>query len=128
MTGKRETKKQAVRERLFDAAVTLFETHGYDAVSIDRIVEEAGVAKGTFFNHFPTKDHLLFEWYARATAQAESVEPPPGRLADRLPHVPYILGVVGSFAVAVVAIARLLERLGGGSTGRGEQGADTRER
>ncbi|TGY87323.1 helix-turn-helix domain-containing protein, partial [Marinicauda pacifica] len=48
MTGRREHKKQLVRQSLFDTAIALFEAEGYDAVSVDRIVAEAGVAKGTF--------------------------------------------------------------------------------
>ncbi|MGJ3233228.1 MAG: TetR/AcrR family transcriptional regulator [Oceanicaulis sp.] len=82
--GRRERKKRAVFERLYETALALFDAQGYEAVSVAQICAEAGVAKGTFFNHFPTKEHLLFEWYARATAQADGFDPPPGPLADRL--------------------------------------------
>lgn len=66
MTGKRETKKRAVRKALYEAAVQLIERDGYDAVSVDQIVAIAGVAKGTFFNHFPGKADLLADWYRQA--------------------------------------------------------------
>ena len=72
-----------MREALYAAAIDLFRVHGYDAVSVTAVCERAGVAKGTFFNHFPTKDHLLLEWYARLNT-AGAVIPPPGPLAERL--------------------------------------------
>jgi AcrR family transcriptional regulator len=49
------------RARLFDAAVRLFAKHGYAATSVEQITREAGVAKGTFFVHFATKDAIVTE-------------------------------------------------------------------
>jgi AcrR family transcriptional regulator len=49
------------RERIFRAAVKLFAEHGYADTTVDRIVREAGVAKGTFFVHFATKDAVITE-------------------------------------------------------------------
>jgi AcrR family transcriptional regulator len=49
------------RARLFAAAVRLFAAHGYADTTVDRIVREAGVAKGTFFIHFATKDAVITE-------------------------------------------------------------------
>ena len=49
------------RARLFTAAVHLFAQHGYSDTTVDRIVREAGVAKGTFFIHFATKDAVVTE-------------------------------------------------------------------
>jgi AcrR family transcriptional regulator len=49
------------RARIFAAAVRLFAEHGYFDTTVDRIVREAGVAKGTFFVHFATKDALVTE-------------------------------------------------------------------
>jgi AcrR family transcriptional regulator len=57
--GKRETGKLERRDRLYDAAVTLFREQGYENTTVDQITRQAGVAKGTFFNYFPTKDALL---------------------------------------------------------------------
>lgn len=47
------------RKRLYATAEALFTRYGFDNVSVDRIVEEAGLAKGTFYVHFKTKDDLL---------------------------------------------------------------------
>jgi len=47
------------RRRLLDTATRLFYAEGIRAVGIDRIIAEAGVAKATFYNHFPSKDDLV---------------------------------------------------------------------
>jgi AcrR family transcriptional regulator len=50
------------RRRLLDTATRLFYTEGIRAVGIDRIIAEAGVAKATFYNHFPSKDDLVLSY------------------------------------------------------------------
>lgn len=47
------------RNHLYSTAEALFMQYGFDNVSVDRIVEEAGLSKGTFYVHFETKDDLL---------------------------------------------------------------------
>jgi AcrR family transcriptional regulator len=47
------------RRRVLDTATTLFYGEGVHAVGIDRIIAEAGVAKATFYHHFPAKDELV---------------------------------------------------------------------
>ena len=54
--GKREVGKIERRDRLYEAALALFREQGYEATTVDQITRQAGVAKGTFFNYFPTKD------------------------------------------------------------------------
>lgn len=52
-----------VRERLYEGAMSRFREHGYEATPISELTREAGVAKGTFFNHFPSKEHILASWF-----------------------------------------------------------------
>jgi AcrR family transcriptional regulator len=59
LAGKRETAKSERRERLYEAAVTLFRSQGYETTTVDQITRRAGLAKGTFFNYFQTKDAVL---------------------------------------------------------------------
>jgi AcrR family transcriptional regulator len=47
------------RERIIRTAYELFTHHGLAAVGVDRIVEEAGVAKTTLYRHFRSKDDLI---------------------------------------------------------------------
>jgi AcrR family transcriptional regulator len=46
--------------RLVDAAVELFDEQGYEATSVADIAERAGLAKSSFFRHFPDKREVLF--------------------------------------------------------------------
>jgi AcrR family transcriptional regulator len=52
-------RKGRTRKRLLDAAYRLFAVHGYDAPTIDDVVAEADVARGSFYNHFKTRDALF---------------------------------------------------------------------
>ncbi len=47
------------RERIYRAALRLFSDRGYMATTIEDITEAADVGKGTFFNYFPSKEHVL---------------------------------------------------------------------
>ncbi|MGI5848996.1 MAG: TetR/AcrR family transcriptional regulator [Christensenellales bacterium] len=47
------------RSRLYATADAMFTQYGFDNVSVDRIVVEAGLSKGTFYVHFESKDDLL---------------------------------------------------------------------
>jgi AcrR family transcriptional regulator len=49
----------AARERILETAFALFYAHGIRAVGVDRIIAESGVAKATFYKHFPAKDDLV---------------------------------------------------------------------
>lgn len=57
----RETKRLQTRERLLGAAVAEFKRSGMADADVGAIVSAAGVAHGTFFFHFPTKEHVLLE-------------------------------------------------------------------
>jgi AcrR family transcriptional regulator len=48
-----------LRRRIEAAALDLWRTHGFEAVSVDAIVQRAGVSKGAFFIFFPTKADAL---------------------------------------------------------------------
>ena len=50
------------RRRLLDTATRLFYAEGIRAAGIDSIIAEAGVAKATFYNHFPSKDDLVLAY------------------------------------------------------------------
>ncbi|OBB01189.1 TetR family transcriptional regulator [Mycobacteriaceae bacterium 1482268.1] len=57
----RETKRLQTRERLMGAAIAEFKRAGMAEADVSAIVTAAGVAHGTFFFHFPTKEHVLLE-------------------------------------------------------------------
>lgn len=53
--------KTRTRERIVASASRLFNRHGFDGVSIDRIMADAGLTRGGFYAHFPTKEALYAE-------------------------------------------------------------------
>lgn len=59
---KREEKKQETAGRIIDVALRLFSEKGYEATTVAEITRAAGVAKGTFFNYFKTKEELLVKF------------------------------------------------------------------
>jgi len=55
LTIRQEPRRLKTRAALFDAGLKLFAERAVDTISIDDIVQQAGVAKGSFFNHFADK-------------------------------------------------------------------------
>jgi AcrR family transcriptional regulator len=53
------TRPSAARERILDTAFALFYARGIRAVGVDLIIASSGVAKATFYKHFPAKDDLV---------------------------------------------------------------------
>lgn len=51
------------KNKLFNAALTLFSKHGFDKTTIDDITSAAGFSKGTFYNHFPSKEYVIVEYF-----------------------------------------------------------------
>lgn len=58
-TGRRERKKQELRERIIDAANTLIAQQGLAQTTVDQIAELSDIAQATFFNYFPTKTDVV---------------------------------------------------------------------
>jgi AcrR family transcriptional regulator len=58
-SGRRERRAAETRVRLFRSALALIAEHGLANVTVEDITEAADVGKGTFFNYFPSKDHVL---------------------------------------------------------------------
>ena len=58
--GSRRVRRSAeTRERLFRAALALFARKGFSETTVEDITEAADLGKGTFFNYFPSKEHVL---------------------------------------------------------------------
>lgn len=55
------TRRRATRSKLYDAAVTLIAEKGFSATSVEEIAERAGVAKGTVYYNFASKNELFEE-------------------------------------------------------------------
>lgn len=93
------------RARLLDAAMELFEAHGYEATTTQQIAARAGVSQMTFFRHFPTKESVLVsDPYDPLIAELVAAQPPELPLMRRI-HDGFALAL-GSIDAAEGASAR----------------------
>jgi AcrR family transcriptional regulator len=59
LTDRRSRRSAELRDRIFRAALDLFARKGFASTTVEDITNAADVGKGTFFNYFPSKDHIL---------------------------------------------------------------------
>ncbi|MBV8659296.1 MAG: TetR/AcrR family transcriptional regulator [Burkholderiales bacterium] len=59
----------SARERILSTASELFYREGYRATGIDRIIAESGVAKMSFYRHFPSKADLILAYLEHRHAE-----------------------------------------------------------
>jgi AcrR family transcriptional regulator len=71
--GLRERKRQRTREALISAAMRLFEQKGYEQTTVAEIAASAEVSTKTFFNHFASKDEVLFPHLSARIDEAVAV-------------------------------------------------------
>ncbi len=56
-----QQRSEETRSRIMDAAHRLFSQSGYDATGVADICKQAGVSKGAFYHHFPSKQAVFLE-------------------------------------------------------------------
>lgn len=87
----RDAQRLETRQRVFEAAIAEFKRAGMADADIGAIVASAGVARGTFYFHFPTKEHVLAELeraeQARMTVELERFLATPHDLRAALREV-----------------------------------------
>jgi TetR/AcrR family transcriptional regulator, repressor for uid operon len=91
----RETQRLQTRERLLGAAIAEFKRAGMARADVNAIASAAGVAHGTFFFHFPSKEHVLLELERREEA----------RMAREFAHF------AGNHVAALTEVVRLITDL-----------------
>lgn len=102
------------RQRVIDQALRMFAERGYENVSVDEILQEAGIAKGTFYHYFESKEDILLDfgksqieiidrWEEDSPKNIASLEGHIQRLfmelSDSLKDMPRLIGSL--FALAV---------------------------
>ena|SRR5215470_9437574 len=73
LPSRRQRRSAELRERLFAAALALFGSKGYAETTVEDITEAADVGKGTFFNYFPSKEHILLAFGEMQLERLEAV-------------------------------------------------------
>ncbi len=78
--------KNATRRRIVEAAVELFRTRGFEATTTRDIAREAGIAVGTLFNYFETKEAVVASLAAQALTGARTAASARGndRTSDKV--------------------------------------------
>ena len=61
--GKRAQNKQAIRRRIVKSALSLFQTKGFNTTTTKAIARKAGIAEGTVFNYFRTKEDIALSFF-----------------------------------------------------------------
>jgi AcrR family transcriptional regulator len=89
-------KKVSPRQRLLAAADELFYNEGIHSVGIDRVIEKAGVAKGSLYYNFSGKDELIKEYLlGRHTAWAARIDAAIAAEVDPKAKILAIFDVLG---------------------------------
>ncbi|BBX47293.1 TetR/AcrR family transcriptional regulator [Mycobacterium cookii] len=102
--GGREAQRLQTRARLFDVALTEIARSGLAGADVSAIAKAAGVVRGTFYFHFPTKEHVLVELerneevkiveeLTALRAEADDVETMLSTLVQRVSAAKHRLGV-----------------------------------
>jgi AcrR family transcriptional regulator len=94
---RRTRKRNERRDRVFDAAVSLFVENGFDETSMDDIATRSELARTTVFNHFPRKVAILEEWTLRRRQRA-------ARLFGAADHGWSVGEVLGGYLAALARV------------------------
>lgn len=92
-SDRRQRRSAEIRERLFRAALALFGKNGFAETTVEDITEAADLGKGTFFNYFPSKEHILLAFGEMQLGKLESAVEAVRRTNEPIPQFLRSLGV-----------------------------------
>lgn len=119
--------KQATRERIVESAHELFTSKGFEETTTRDLARAAGIASGTLFNYFPSKEALALELIAEALERAHE------RFAKQTPEIDslaedlfaYIATGLRELRPCRAFVDEVLDAPGPMTTARGEDPADS---
>jgi len=93
-----QTRSKKTRSQIMDAAIEELCRKGYDAASVSDICEEAGVSKGAFYHHFPSKQALFLaimqDWLRGIDTQLFAKRIPEKNVPQSIKDMGSTLGVI----------------------------------
>jgi len=92
-SDRRQRRSAEIRERLFRSALAVFAQKGFAESTVEDITEAADVGKGTFFNYFPSKDHILLAFGEMQLGKLEAAVEEARRSNEPMPQFLRALGV-----------------------------------
>jgi len=96
-----QQRSEESRAHILSAAQKKFVSSGYDAASVNEICAEAGMSKGAFYHHFPSKQAVFLalfeEWLSRGDKGLEAAHQPtvPETLTGMSRMLPILISQVG---------------------------------
>lgn len=106
-----QQRSEETRNRILMAAVDCFSERGYDVTSVAEICEAAGVSKGAFYHHFPTKQavflSLMETWLGGLDEQLRALMDAAPDVPSGFAHMSFLVGEV--FTVAGGHLPMFLE-------------------
>lgn len=106
-----QQRSENTRDQIMSAAIDLFCRSGYDATSVAEICERAGVSKGAFYHHFPSKKILflaiMHQWLDGIDAQLAAFREPGKPVPQTMQEMANAIGSI--FTVASGQLPMFLE-------------------
>jgi AcrR family transcriptional regulator len=84
--NRRERRSAETRERLFRAALNRFAEKGFAETTVEDITNAADLGKGTFFNYFPSKEHILIAFSDMQLAKLQAAVATAEEAAQSMPE------------------------------------------
>ncbi|HHW07503.1 MAG TPA: TetR/AcrR family transcriptional regulator [Clostridia bacterium] len=101
MTNKKPTSRQLqalrTKQKIFDIALKLINTYGYDNVTVEQICKEVGVSVGGFYHHFKNKDEIIVESFKQIDTFFERMAPEVRALPGALDRIVYYFTLFGRY-------------------------------
>ena len=86
--GRRESKKEATKKKILEVSLQLFQKMGFGRTTMRDIAKKCGIALGTTYNYFPTKEHIAQYFFEQALDEVmeryRREEPPDAPLEEKI--------------------------------------------
>ena len=94
----RKVRSRQVKQKIFDAALSLIQEKGYEYVTVSNVCQTAKVSVGSFYHHFGNKDELLSYYFVAGYERYKNESQPP-ESDDFIEQILYIFGLYVRFCL-----------------------------